>query len=110
MCAAIRRIDGARYIARYGAAFGLDDFLRQRVATLSLGQKKKLLLTVTMIDEAPVWILDEPSNGLDAAGLAAVTSALSAHAERGVVILADHRGALVEAIPGVRSMPINRPA
>ncbi|MEM8786149.1 MAG: heme ABC transporter ATP-binding protein CcmA, partial [Pseudomonadota bacterium] len=36
----------------------------------------------------PVWLLDEPSSGLDAEGVAALEGVLNAHAEAGGVVVA----------------------
>jgi heme exporter protein A len=37
---------------------------------------------------APIWLLDEPGNGLDAAALGALATAMAAHRAAGGIILA----------------------
>ncbi len=65
---------------------------------LSAGQKRRLALARLAAAPAPLWLLDEPSTGLDEAALAAFESMLAAHRARGgIVILATHAPV---ALPG----------
>lgn len=48
---------------RYRDAFDIDP--KQKLAELSLGQKKKFLLAFGLASNTPLVILDEPTNGLD---------------------------------------------
>ena len=47
------------------AEFGLLEAGEEYAMNYSMGMKKKLGLASAMVHEPPVWILDEPTNGLD---------------------------------------------
>ncbi len=51
------------------AAFGIDTILPQLMATLSLGQHRKVLLALALSLPVGLLLLDEPFNGLDAAAI-----------------------------------------
>lgn len=64
------------------------------VSTLSSGEARRVVLALARAGGAPVLLLDEPAEGLDAEGRAALR-ALVAHArDRGAVVAVDHGGAL----------------
>ena len=85
-----QRLDGAHdnQFARLGLA-GLDDV---PVRYLSTGQKKRAALARLLGQAAPVWLLDEPLNGLDARGVALTQELVSEHcAEGGIAVIASHQ-------------------
>ena len=49
----------------YAELLKFEPFLDRRVESLSTGEKKKAILLCGLCTDAPVLILDEPSNGLD---------------------------------------------
>jgi len=55
---------------------------------LSAGQKRRLALARLLLADAPIWLLDEPTLGLDAASVAALGEVFAAHRARGGVVLA----------------------
>ncbi|WP_193183484.1 heme ABC exporter ATP-binding protein CcmA [Nisaea sediminum] len=55
---------------------------------LSSGQKRRLALARLLVSEAPLWILDEPTVGLDADGVEALEQAIATHRARGGMIVA----------------------
>ena len=55
---------------------------------LSAGQKRRLALARLIAGAAPVWLLDEPTLGLDAASVARLGAALAAHRARGGMLVA----------------------
>jgi energy-coupling factor transporter ATP-binding protein EcfA2 len=67
------------------------------VARLSSGEARRTSLGVTTTQDAPLLLLDEPCEGLDAAGRAALLDAIGRARSRGAVVLADHTGLLAAA-------------
>ncbi len=61
------------------------------VRILSTGQKKRAALARLLAADAPLWLLDEPGNGLDRDGIALLEGLIAAHrASGGAVVLASH--------------------
>lgn len=58
------------------------------VRMLSTGQRKRAILARLLAGKAPIWLLDEPGNGLDATSLAALGEAMAHHVEQGGAIIA----------------------
>ncbi|MEA3144279.1 MAG: energy-coupling factor transport system ATP-binding protein [Thermoplasmata archaeon] len=69
-------------------------FADQPVATLSSGQARRVALATCAASPRPLLLLDEPAEGLDAAGRAMLLGLVRAHAGRGAVVAADHSGTL----------------
>ena len=58
---------------------------------LSAGQKRRLALARLLASGAPLWLLDEPTTGLDAASIAAFEEILAEHrAGGGMVVASTH--------------------
>lgn len=55
---------------------------------LSAGQRRRLALARLVLSDAPIWLLDEPTLGLDAASVAALGGLFAEHRGRGGVIVA----------------------
>lgn len=85
------RIDGGT--AAVGlAAMGLDALADVPVRMLSTGQLKRATLARVVASGAPLWLLDEPANGLDTDGLARLGAAMAAHrASGGAILAASHQ-------------------
>jgi heme exporter protein A len=64
------------------------------VRLLSTGQVKRATLARVVASDAPLWLLDEPLNGLDSDGIARLASLIEAHLERGGAVLAASHGPL----------------
>ena len=56
---------GAEKLAALTEALSLGELRRARVATLSKGERKRLLLAVGLLTSQPLLLLDEPFDGLD---------------------------------------------
>jgi heme exporter protein A len=73
------------------AAYALDELAHVPVRLLSTGQAKRARLARVMASGAPLWLLDEPQNGLDRDGLNELDKAITAHrAQGGAVLAASH--------------------
>ncbi len=55
---------------------------------LSAGQRRRLALARLSLSQAPLWLLDEPTIGLDAAAIDRFGAMLASHRARGGVIVA----------------------
>ncbi len=61
------------------------------VRLLSAGQRKRVALARTIAGGAPLWLLDEPANGLDTATIPLLEAAIACHrAAGGAVMVATH--------------------
>lgn len=92
-----RRIDGAGDMAL--DQLGLANLLDVPVRYLSTGQKKRAALARLIGQRAPLWLLDEPLNGLDTAGVALVEQLVAQHCRGGgIAVIASHQPF---AVPGL---------
>ena len=69
-------------------AFDLDRLAQVPVRLLSTGQAKRARLARAMASGTPLWLLDEPLNGLDRDGANRLASAVEAHRTAGGAVLA----------------------
>ncbi len=57
-------------------------------ALLSAGQKRRLALARLLLAERPLWLLDEPTVGLDVSSVARLRRVMNAHLQAGGIIIA----------------------
>ena len=89
-------IDALRFWARLDGtdpepameAMGIAPLAPVPVRYLSTGQRRRAAIARTIASAAPLWVLDEPANGLDAEGVARLGDAIRAHRETGGAIVA----------------------
>jgi heme exporter protein A len=73
------------------AAVALTDLRDRAVKYFSSGQRRRLGLARILMQNAPLWLLDEPLNGLDADSAALFRAALDRHvASGGMAVIASH--------------------
>jgi heme exporter protein A len=73
------------------AAVGLTELADLPGRMLSAGQRRRLALARLALSEAPLWLLDEPTLGLDAVSVEQFGAMLGAHRRgNGMVIAATH--------------------
>lgn len=70
------------------AAMALDHLADEPVRFFSAGQKRRLALARLVCREAAIWLLDEPTLGLDTASVARFGDMLARHRAAGGVVLA----------------------
>jgi ABC-2 type transport system ATP-binding protein len=52
-------------LARLVSALGLSRFLSENIGSLSMGERKRVLLSLALVAPRPVLLFDEPFDGLD---------------------------------------------
>ncbi len=73
------------------AATGLQELADLPARLLSAGQKRRLALSRLALSDAPLWLLDEPTLGLDTASIRLIGQLLAAHrVAGGIVVAATH--------------------
>jgi heme exporter protein A len=75
-------------------AVGLDHAAHLPAAYLSAGQRRRLSLARLLAVRRPVWLLDEPTAALDAAGQNLFAGLMRDHLARGRIIVAATHGPL----------------
>jgi heme exporter protein A len=70
------------------AAFDLTRLSSYPAGLLSAGQKRRLALARLVLVPRVLWLLDEPTVGLDAASLAKLVGVMAGHLEKGGIIIA----------------------
>jgi heme exporter protein A len=97
-----QRLDGQRADL---TRLGLADLTEVPFGYLSTGQKKRAALARIIAQGAPIWLLDEPLNGLDVAAVALVETIIAEHcAGGGIALVASHQPI---ALPGARVLALS---
>ena len=86
------------------AALGLEGYAQLPARLLSAGQKRRLALARVVTARAPLWLLDEPANGLDAASDARLAALLAAQRAAGGMVIASTHAAL--DLPGAATLAL----
>jgi heme exporter protein A len=71
---------------------------------LSAGQRRRLALARLLASAAPLWLLDEPTTGLDAASVEAFETILAEHRAGGGIVIASTHVPLSLAAPKTLSL------
>lgn len=83
---------------------GLDSLLDVPVRFLSTGQRKRAALARLSRQQAPVWLLDEPLNGLDVQAARVCEALVADHcAAGGLALIASHQPF---AAPGLKQLDL----
>jgi heme exporter protein A len=82
------RLDGSGRLAEALDAMGIAHLAPVPVRMLSTGQRKRAALARVIASGAPIWLLDEPTNGLDAESVGRLERACAGHRAGGGIVLA----------------------
>lgn len=74
-------------IAAIAEELGMSQFITQRIAELSTGQRQRIILARAALGEPDVLLIDEPLRGLDETGVDAVMSFIRRRTEQGATVL-----------------------
>jgi ABC-2 type transport system ATP-binding protein len=72
---------------RFAAEVGIPEAARRKIATYSRGQQQRLGVALSLLGDPDLVLLDEPTAGLDPAGVAAMRELLVALRARGAALL-----------------------
>src|SRR5690606_2656245 len=99
------RLDGRRgEVAAALGAVQLAHLAPVPVRMLSTGQRRRIGIARVLASGAPIWLLDEPANGLDVASVDLLASLIDAHrAQGGIAMVATH---LPIRLPDAQSLEI----
>ncbi|WP_153111574.1 thiol reductant ABC exporter subunit CydC [Propionivibrio limicola] len=87
---------------------GLQTWIDEQGASLSGGERRRLGLARTLLREAPIMLLDEPTEGLDPASEVALIAAIRTHLQGKTLIWVTHRAAGVGGFDRVLVMEEGR--
>lgn len=85
-------------------AFGIERLADLPTRYLSAGQRRRLALARLVAAPAPLWLLDEPLAGLDAAAVGLFTTAVAAHRRSGGMVALSVHGAF--ALPDAQVLEL----
>lgn len=88
------------------AALGVPAPRRRLCRQLSAGQRRRTALARLLVAPRPLWILDEPLDGLDREGLALFADLVRQHREAGGALLVTSHQPLPEGLHGVREVAL----
>lgn len=79
---------GLSEIREHLSRFDLERLASYSAALLSAGQRRRLALSRLELVPRPIWLLDEPSVGLDVASVELLAAAMQRHIDGGGILLA----------------------
>jgi len=82
-----RRLTGLQILALHGELLGVAEPARRPAGTYSRGQAQRLGLALALLGDPDLVLLDEPTAGLDPAGVAAMRELLVSLRGRGAAVL-----------------------
>jgi ABC-type multidrug transport system ATPase subunit len=99
LAADLYRVDGERAWPRAAARFGVDEFADRPLRQQSRGQRQRVALARALVHAPSVLLLDEPTAGLDAEGVARLLKVVSEESADGaIVVMVTHDAAIADAV------------
>ncbi|MEF9952395.1 MAG: ABC transporter ATP-binding protein [Clostridium sp.] len=91
--------DRKERILELSETFKIRDRLGERLDSFSKGMKQKIMIIASLIHNPPIWILDEPFNGLDPEIAYTLKTFMREYANRGnTILLSSH---ILEILEGI---------
>lgn len=92
------QLDGSDAKAAHADRLGIAELLDVPVRYLSTGQKKRAAMARLLNQNADIWLLDEPLNGLDTGGVELVETLIAEYCTSGgIAIIASHQPIMLPA-------------
>ncbi len=82
-----KMLGGAAPLEEVSETTGVADFLDFPVKFLSEGQRKRVNLARFLVEPLPIWLMDEPTAGLDRDGQKILKSLILAHLKHGGIFI-----------------------
>ncbi len=93
-------------IAEQLGVLGIGHCAQLPARVLSAGQRRRLGLARVLLSRATLWILDEPTTNLDAAGVVLIEQLMTQHLQSGGAILTAAHHGLLAGHPATRTMEL----
>ena len=87
LLARIREIASKETVTNWLEQVGLSDAGKKKYKKYSLGMKQRLGIAAALMEQPDIIILDEPTNALDASGVALVMDLVKKEKERGALVI-----------------------
>lgn len=99
MLASLRRSVRTDEMMRILRTVSLEEAARKKVGSYSLGMRQRLGLAQALMDDPPVYLLDEPFNALDKTSRQQIYQILAQEKVRGkIIVLSSHHPDEIEAL------------
>ncbi|MDC9582424.1 ATP-binding cassette domain-containing protein [Xenorhabdus sp. PR6a] len=85
-----KNISHNHQLEEYLTGFGISHYLNTEFGHMSLGTKKKFLLTSALLSDVDVYIFDEPTNGLDVKSTTFLKTLIKPLADKKIFVLSAH--------------------
>jgi heme exporter protein A len=105
---AIRPSPSPKRVSLALAALGLEGLAHRPARFLSQGQRRRLSLARLVAVPRALWLLDEPTLGLDQAAQLSLDRLIQAHRDQGGMVIATSHQPL--AMPGAQVLTFGRPS
>ena len=94
----LHNVNFDKYIKNKSVDFLFQELsLDKKFYQLSFGQKKKLQLLLLMLVNKPVWVLDDPFNGLDMKSILKINHLFEKKLEnKGIIIVTSHQNIILQ--------------
>jgi sodium transport system ATP-binding protein len=91
----------AAKLAEITGLFNVDDCLHLRCSAMSSGQKQKMNIARAILHDPPIYIMDEPTLGLDVESLAGILDFILYQRQRGkTLLIVTHNMEMVHKLGG----------